>query len=125
MVEARWVSFVDVDPAREYLALITYLPRKSYWSIFSFIRQSNAIQKQLKGSRGLIGYSLRAQLLGKKAWTLSVWEDERALNEFVRESPHVDSIRKVSLGEARKFVRWKLLGSEVPPKWDDALAHLT
>jgi heme-degrading monooxygenase HmoA len=124
MVEARWVSFVGVDPAREYLALITYLPRKSYWSIFSFIRQSNAIQKQLKGSRGLIGYSLRAQLLGKKAWTLSVWEDERALNEFVRKSPHVDTMRKVSLGEARKFVRWKLLGSEVPPKWDDALAHL-
>jgi len=125
MVEARWVSFVDVDPAREYLALITYIPRKGYWSIFSFIRQSNAIQKQLKGSLGLIGYSLRAQLLGKKAWTLSVWEDEPALNDFVGKSPHVNTMRKVSLGEARKFVRWKLLGSEVPPKWDDALAHLT
>src|SRR6267143_1201937 len=125
MVEARWISFADVDPSHEYLALITYIPRKGYWSIFSFIRQSNAIQKQLKGSLGLIGYSLRAQLLGKKAWTLSVWEDEPALNDFVGKSPHVNTMRKVSLGEARKFVRWKLLGSEVPPKWDDALAHLT
>src|SRR2546430_3525861 len=122
MVEAGWVCFADVDSTREYLAMVTYLPRKGYWSIFNFIRQSNAIQKQLQGSRGLIGYSLRAQLLGKKAWTLSVWEDEHALNEFVRKSPHVDTIRRVRLGEARKFVRWKLLGSEVPPKWEEALA---
>jgi hypothetical protein len=124
MVEARWISFADADPAREYLALITYLPRKRYWSIFSFIRQSNAIQRQLKSSRGLIGYSLRAQLLGKKAWTISVWEDEGALLEFVEKSPHVDTMKKVGLGEARRFVRWKLLGSDVPPKWEDALAHL-
>ncbi len=116
MVEASWKSFSDVDPARKYLALITYLPRKSYWSVFSFIRQSTAIQKQLNGSRGLVGYSLRAQLLGKKAWTLSVWEDERALTEFVGKSPHVDTMKKVSLGEERKFVRWKLMGSEIPPE---------
>src|SRR5438128_7581284 len=101
MVEARWISFADVDPAREYLALITYLPRKRYWSIFSFIRQSNAIQKQLKGSRGLIGYSLRAQLLGKKAWTVSIWEDARALIEFVGKSHHVVPIKIVGMGDTR------------------------
>ena len=124
MVEVSWVSLGDVDPTREYLALITYLPRKSHWSVFSFIRQSSAIQKQLKDSPGLIGYSLRAQLLGKNAWTLSVWQDERALSEFVGRSPHVDTMKKVNLGEARKFVRWKLMGSEIPPKWDEALKHL-
>ena len=124
MVEASWVSLGHVVPTREYLALITYLPRKSYWSIFSFVRQSNAIQKQLKDSPGLIGYSLRAQLLGKRAWTLSVWQDERALSEFVGRSPHADTMKKVSLGEARKFVRWKLMGSEVLPEWDEELKHL-
>ena len=124
MVEASWVSLGHLVPTREYLALITYLPRENYWSIFSFIRQSNAIQKQLKDSPGLVGYSLRAQLLGKKAGTLSVWQDERALSEFVERSPHVDTMKKISLGEERKFVRWKLMGSEVPPKWDEALKHL-
>ncbi len=124
MVEASWKSFGDIDPSREYLALITYLPGKSYWSIFSFIRQSATIQKQLHSSQGLLGYSLRAQLLGTKAWTLSVWEDELALAEFVRKSPRVETMKKVSLGEERKFVRWKLTGSEIPPKWDEALEHL-
>src|SRR5207245_11602990 len=101
MVEARWISFADVDPAREYLALITYLPRKHYWSIFSFIRQSNAIQKQLKGSRGLIGYSLRAQLLGKKAWTVSVWQDERSRMQFAEDTPHPIRLKTCSTGAHR------------------------
>src|SRR3989475_10574197 len=122
MVEARWISFANADPAREYLSLISYLPRKRYWSIFSFIRQSNAVQKQLKGSRGLIGYSLRAQLLGKKAWTVSVWEDERALIEFVGKSPHVDTMKKVGLGAERKFVRWNVLGCDIRPHREDSLA---
>jgi hypothetical protein len=37
---------------------------------------------------------------------------------------HVDTINKVSLGKERKFVRWKLMGIEVPPKWDEALKQL-
>jgi len=124
MAEVSWVSLGDVDPTREYLALISYLPRKSYWSIFSFIQQTTAIRKQLNESPGLIGYSLRAKLLGKKAWTLSVWQNEAALREFVGRSPHVDTMKKISLGEERKFVRWKLKGSGVPPKWDEAVKHL-
>jgi hypothetical protein len=67
MADVSWVSLGDVDPTSEYLALITYLPRTSYWSIFSFIQQTNAIRKQINDSPGLVGYALRAQLLGKKS----------------------------------------------------------
>jgi len=38
----------------------------------------------LEESRGLIGYSLLAHLLEKRFWTLSLWEDEDALMDFVR-----------------------------------------
>ena len=41
--------------------------------------QSIGIQRQLRASRGLIGYSLRARLAVKRFWTLSAWEDEAAL----------------------------------------------
>ena len=125
MITRPWKSYMQVDPRREYLALITYLPRKSFWSIRSFVRQSGMIQEQLEDTRGLVGYSMRAQLLGKKAWTLSVWEDEAALQEFVRKSPHADTMRKpiIQLGKSR-FVRYELAGSNVPPSWDEALAQL-
>jgi hypothetical protein len=124
LVEVSWISLTSVDPSREYLALVTYLPRKNYRSIFSFFGKTSAIRNQLNGSGGLVGYSLRAQLLGKKAWTLSVWEDEDALAEFVGKAPHVDTMKTVKLGQERKFVRWKLLGSEVPPSWDRAIEQL-
>jgi hypothetical protein len=39
MVEVSWISFMDPDPAREYLALATLLPRKNFWSLMSFFRQ--------------------------------------------------------------------------------------
>jgi hypothetical protein len=83
------------------------------------------VQEQLEDARGLVGYSMRAQLLGKKAWTLSVWTDEGSLQEFVRKPPHADTMRKsiIQPGKSR-FVRYALAGSKVPPSWDEALAQL-
>jgi heme-degrading monooxygenase HmoA len=117
---------MEFDRQREYLALATYLPRKSYWAILSFFRQTRAIQSQLESSDGLVGYSLRAQLLGKKSWTLSVWKDEAALTEFVRKAPHKDTMKglRPQLTDARRFVRWKVAGSGVPPGWGEALRRI-
>jgi hypothetical protein len=124
LVEVSWISLTSLEASREYLALVTYLPRKTYRSVFGFFRKTGAIRNQLNESRGLVGYSLRAQLLGKKAWTLSVWEDENALAELVQNSPHVDTMKTMELGQGRKFVRWKLLGSDAPLIWDQALDQL-
>jgi Domain of unknown function (DUF3291) len=105
--------------------LVSFLPRRSYWSVFSFIKQSGMVQNQLKGSKGLVGYSMKAQILGKKAWTLSVWEDETALQDFVHRAPHADIMRKPILQPGKsKFVRFSLAGSSVPPNWDEALERL-
>jgi hypothetical protein len=122
----RWVSFTTVDPTREYLALVTYLPRKSYWFIFTFLRRTRAIQNQLNNSTGLVGYSMRAQIFGKKAWTLSVWENEDALEEFVEKMPHSGVMRDIShqLTGGQRFVRWRIQGSHVPPSWEDALTKI-
>jgi len=44
---------------------------------------STRIQRQLRTSSGLIGYSLRARLASKRFWTLSAWEDAATLQAFV------------------------------------------
>jgi|ERR1700730_10943615 len=125
MAEVSWISFTHANPDTEYLALVSYLPRKGFLSIFGFLSETRAIQEQLESSEGLIGYSLRTQLIGKDAWTVSVWRDEEALVSFVRKSPHIDTMRNLKPRMGRtKFVRWKITGSEVPPKWDDALRRL-
>lgn len=67
---------------------------------------------------------MRTEIFGKRAWTVSVWEDETALNNFVRKVPHAETMKELQLGRARKFVRWTLPGSKVPPSWDDAFQRL-
>jgi hypothetical protein len=47
-----------------------------------FFRYTLQIWHQLSDSEGLIGYSLDANIPGRKFWTLSVWEDEEALMRF-------------------------------------------
>jgi hypothetical protein len=123
-MDLPWKALSPVEEGREYLALLSYLPLKSYRAIPAFVRFTAQIVKQLKGAQGAIGYSLRAKPLGRNFWTLSIWEDDRALREFVCKVPHQDAMAKLShtVGQTR-FTRWNISGSAVPPSWDEAIQH--
>ena len=81
---------------------------------------------QLAGARGLVGYSLLARPFKKQFWTLSAWRNEGALQAFVQHPPHVRIMTALTqhMGDS-KFVRWMIKGSELPPRWDDALRRLS
>ena len=85
---------------------------------------STRIQRQLRTSSGLIGYSLRARLASKRFWTLSAWEDAATLQAFVAARPHVAVMKAMApyMGVTR-FVRWNVKGSELPLRWDVALSR--
>jgi len=105
--------------------MISFLPLKRFRKTPSFLRYSGAISRQLEGTHGLIGFTFRAKIFARKFYTLSVWEDEQALMDFVRTRPHVDTMSALSPHMAEpKFVRWTVKGSEVPPTWDRAMAVL-
>jgi heme-degrading monooxygenase HmoA len=89
------------------------------------VRRTRPVFDQLVASRGAIGFSLRAKVLGKTAWTLSVWENEADLQAFSGGQPHRQVMADLgpSLSGA-KFVRWTVPGSALPPHWDEALKRL-
>src|SRR5438093_7546381 len=64
----------------------------------------------------------RRILVRHRFWTLSIWEDERALTAFVGRDPH-----RVTMGilepymAETAFTRWTIRGSDVPPSWDEAM----
>ena len=72
----------------------------------------------------MLGYALGAQFLTRQFWTLSVWEGEAVLQQFVNEHPHHRVMRALQgkMAETR-FVRWRLCGAELPPQWDDAFTR--
>ena len=82
------------------------------------------IRGQLHNTPGLIGYSLQSHIAAKRFWTLSVWDNEVALTNFVHKNPHNEAMMTLHrfMG-GTQFVRWTVKGSAVPPTWADAMAR--
>jgi len=115
-------SLLPPDRGREYLALLSYLPLKGFRKMLTLQRQTGEIRAQLASTPGLLGYSFRAKLLSHRFWTLSIWEDERALMAFVARDPHRATMGTLQPYMAETaFTRWPIRGSDVPPSWDEAM----
>lgn len=125
MPASPWKSFVVPESDKEYLALLSYLPLKTFRAMPKFFRYTAQIRRQLSDSEGLIGYSLDANILGRKFWTLSVWEDEESLMKFVMRNPHgrVMSDLISNMGQT-EFIRWKVSGSSLPLSWEEAKGRM-
>jgi len=124
MADLPWSSYSAAVPGRDYVALLSYLPLRSVWGIPRLLLDMVRILRQLRTSPGLIGYSMRAQLAAKRFWTLSAWEDETALHDFVAAPPHVAAMRALArhMGPT-DFTRWTVQGSGLPLDWDEALSR--
>ncbi len=121
-MDSPWITFAPADAHREYFALLSYLPLNKYAAVPSFFRFSFQIQKQLRSTPGAIGYALRANVFSRNFWTLSVWEDQEALMDFVAKNPHVEAMRAMTahMGPT-KFTQWKVAGSSLPLSWNEAM----
>jgi heme-degrading monooxygenase HmoA len=121
MLPAAWKSLRPVEADREYLALFSYLPLKTYRKIPAFVRFSQQVQRQRSATPGVAGYSVQAQLLRRRFWTLSAWESQAALVDFVRHPPHSEIMRALAGHMGKTYVtKWSVKGSELPLNWATA-----
>jgi len=119
-----WKALKEPVPDRDYLVLLTYLPIRRLLRLPQFLRYVKAVQEQLDGTDGLVGWSMLARPFRSKYWTLSVWEDDAALQAFVHERPHVDTMGLITQDLSGFWTRrWTAAGRALPPRWDDALAR--
>lgn len=71
--------------------------------------------------QGYLGHKLRKKLLVDEAWTMTVWEDEDALDRFVGGSRHGMAIGKgLPAVKSARFVRLILPRAQTPLDWDTA-----
>lgn len=81
-----------------------------------------AVERDLANHPGLLGHSLRRELLGDRAWTMTVWESEAALDRFVASPVHVAAIRAGSPALAgQRFATVTRPRAEAPLRWAEAL----
>ena len=122
MPKTPWRTFRAPNPNGDFVALVSYLPLKSYGGVFTLAIYAAQVIKQLAAADGLLGYSLLARPLSKRFWTLSAWESEDALRAFVQKEPHLRIMTALAPHmDKTNFVRWKVKGSDLPLRWDDAL----
>src|SRR5882672_7014337 len=121
-MDSPCITFAPADTNCEYLALLSYLPLNKYSAIPGFFRFSIQIQKQLRSTPGIIGYTLRAKILSRNFWTLSVWEDQKTLMDFLAKIPHGEAMKAMAPHMGRtKITQWKVAGSSLPLSWDEAM----
>lgn len=124
MPASPWRTLHPPLPDREYVALLSYLPLKNHWRLPVFIVYTTQVMKQLASAKGIIGYTLLAHPLSKKAWTLSAWESNEALETFVNDPPHVRIMAALAPHlDKTSFLRWTVKGSDLPLRRPDALSR--
>ena len=107
--------------------MASHLPLKRITATVRFFRAASAARKQLwTAADGLIGYTLRARPLTRNYWTLSVWEDDTALRQFMRTPPRVQVMTSLKpfMGPT-KFVTWTISAADGRPSMAAALDRLT
>lgn len=103
---------------------VTFLHLRRLRDVPGFLRDSMAIRKQVMASPGARCLRMRAQPLARRFHTVSWWDDEAALREFVRTDPHRTAIRRWA-AEMVEFSSRGYPGTGAAPTVAEALAHVT
>ena len=125
MPDLPWTARAEMKPGTDYLVMASHLPLTRITATVRFLRGGSEVRKQLATAAGLIGYTLRAKPLARDYWTLSVWQDDAALREFMRTPPHVRLMTSLRpyMGPT-KFVTWTITAADGLPAMAGALEHL-
>ena len=118
-----WLERQPIDPQREYVAMASRLPLKSYRFVPGFLRDTMQIRRQLAQSAGLVGYTLNAGLARKTFWTFSVWVDRASLEAFAGAEPHRSVIQRLRPRmKDTRFEFFTVSGTGIPSTWDQRMA---
>lgn len=79
------------------------------------------VRKAMTDSPGLIGYSVRRQIFGGGVWTMSAWESEEALLDFIDSPAHQAAVVNggISPESVRSAYLW-VTSNRLPLPWDEA-----
>jgi hypothetical protein len=91
-----------------FLYVATFLPLKSCKYMIPFQLLTLRILRQIKQTKGVINYAVKADFPRKHFWIASVWKDQHSLRSFMIAEPHATAVRKFSewSGDGSAFVEW-------------------
>lgn len=86
-----------------------------------FRQHTVAIIKNLKHEQGYLGHSVRIGIFADRAWTMTVWQDEVSLKNFIYGNTHKTAMKLgTSALKSARFANVVVNRSEVPLSWKKA-----
>jgi heme-degrading monooxygenase HmoA len=93
--------------------LVATCLRLSDWRAFpAFVRHSSAVIEEMRGLPGFVGYALKTYPFRREFLTLSGWESESAMRDFVRCQAHRAAMRWQGSG-GHRLTSAHLPGSDI------------
>jgi hypothetical protein len=110
-----WISVQTADPDAEVIA--SRVSFRSHRDVPRLLERW-LVRRRLVKSPGLVGYSLRAQLLATTFWTVSAWKGSPDLGRFARSGAHEaakDALRPGMLPSTS--LMWRSRVGGLPISW--------
>ena len=86
-----------------------------------FWDHTRQVIQSLPKHKGYLGHKMRKKLFIDEAWTMTVWEDDNALNSFVRGGIHGTAMGKgLPAVKKARFVRLAMPRSQAALSWSKA-----
>ena len=106
---------------KDVILSITYIEiNKSSSELSKFWEHVFSIKNKMNENPGVLGVSIRKSIFSNKAWTMTIWEDESSLENFVEGERHRTAIKEGKTTILKtKFYRNTIKYSELPISWEN------
>lgn len=113
------------EPQPMYVVIVTLAEYRAKRGVSrAFFNQVADVQASLEASDAY-GYSIRRDLIARRAWTYSIWPSDDAKDRFKFSGAHLDAMNQAPDLLARaSFARTIISADQLPYSWDEALALL-
>jgi heme-degrading monooxygenase HmoA len=105
------------------IASVTRLRLRSIRYLIPFLYRAHVSGRQAAQSAGCAGLWTR-KTRGLAFWTLTVWDDEKALRAYVATSPHREAIPRLAVWCDEAAVAHWVQSSDGAPDWRSATQRL-
>ncbi|WP_067834503.1 DUF3291 domain-containing protein [Nocardia lijiangensis] len=119
-----WLT-VNSTPTSPAQVMASRLEVKSLRHVPGFFMASLTLWRQARRSPGVLGLSLKAELLKRTFWTLSAWTGKDAIDAYASSDPHrATVVPKRAVMQESTFVFWEVPADSLPITWAEARRRL-
>jgi quinol monooxygenase YgiN len=114
----------ESDPARPVIVALTAVEHRP-GQRSAFFSDTRRVLDGMRDHPGLLGYAFRFEVFGPRAWTMSAWENQEALDRFVRSPAHRAAMRaSAATSQNIRTLSLEVPAHAAPLRWKHALQLL-